>query len=100
MVINRFCGQNDCIDGKAPRGRLVLDSDGNLFGATTLGGQLQDGTAFRLGRGGFEVLYSFDARFNEGGFPLDGVVMDASGNLLGTLGGGPHNAGVVFELTP
>jgi uncharacterized repeat protein (TIGR03803 family) len=52
------------------------------------------------------VLYNFSDH-TDGGFPQDGLVMDAQGNLFGTAAGGGNLAvctgsgcGVVFKITP
>jgi uncharacterized repeat protein (TIGR03803 family) len=38
---------------------------------------------------------------NDGGFPVSGVTLDASGNLYGTTYyGGTFNAGVAWQITP
>ena len=48
-----------------------------------------------------KVLYTFNPRFTDGNFPYSGLIIDAAGNLYGTTsGGGIHNNGAVFELTP
>jgi hypothetical protein len=112
-TIHEFTGT----DGASPVGNLVSDSAGNLYGVTTIGGQQNPatctltgsgnycGTAFKLARSSSgqwqeTVLYEFQGG-NDGGNPLGGLTIDASGNLYGTaaVGGGEYN-GVVFELSP
>ncbi len=98
------------VDGAGPNG-VVMDSNGNLFGAAESGG-LQDcpeqqdcGVIFELtnvpGVGWQEkVLYAFTGG-SDGGTPYGGVIVDAAGNLYGTtpkLGDG--GAGTIFELSP
>src|SRR6266852_4215872 len=47
-------------DGEAPRGSLILDDAGNLYGTTSAGGAYGKGTVFELRANGSEtVLYSF-----------------------------------------
>lgn len=88
-------------DGADPSyGKLVLDKNGALYGATQLGGSSGVGTIFKLtpSQSGWKerVLYSFtDAEV----YPY-GVVMDGHGNLFGTTPGGGNNLGNVFELAP
>ena len=89
---------------------LILDAEGNLYGATFNGGitncQLGCGVVFKLTPSGAEtVLYSF-AGGADGANPLGGLVMDAQGNLYGAAAAQGANSscwngcGVVFELTP
>ena len=89
-------------DGSYPRGGLALDAQGNLYGTTTQGGVLPDvgGTVFKLTPSGVEtVLYSFTGGA-DGGEPLAGPILDASGNLYGTTHiGGTNSEGTVFEVS-
>jgi hypothetical protein len=110
---------NDTTDAGFPEAGVILDRSGNLYGATTEGGDLAlcsglgCGSVFKLAPnsdGSWEetLLYSF------AGPPLDGassyapLVFDPQGNLYGTTyygGSGPCNTGqfagcgTVFELT-
>ena len=85
----------------------VLDHAGNLYGMTQLGGGLCPGngcgTVYELVRSGGTWTENVLHRFNgsDGADPYwSGVTMDSAGNLYGTTpGGGPHNFGVVFQLT-
>src|ERR1700733_857954 len=47
----------------------------------------------------FSTIYNFTGKNTDGGYPLAGLVIDASGNLYGTVsqGGGSWN-GAVFKL--
>ena len=93
-------------DAGNPVGRLLMDSQGNLFGTTSYGGNFDSGALFELSASGKEsVLYSFTGGA-DGAYPFDGLVMDGSGNLFGTteLGGNfgnscPLGCGVVFKVT-
>jgi uncharacterized repeat protein (TIGR03803 family) len=102
----------DPSEGSAIQGNLVLDAEGNLYGATELGGDLncaQDGcgTVFELKRptknGGkwrFSVLYTFTGT-PDGEEPFAGVTFDQRGNLYGTTNwGGDLGSGAVYRLTP
>jgi len=105
-TLYNFCSFKNCKDGNAPLG-LVSDSHGNLFGMTAFGGahfQQGQGTVYELKKGStFKLLHTFclnrdcsDGRGSSG--PL---IVDALGNVYGmTYGGGAHNGGVVFELSP
>src|SRR5262249_50407393 len=90
-VIYRFVGPPG---GDAPAGGLILDSAGNLYGATTYGGNSNNsGAVFKLARTGKTwtetVLYNFDFAGNpDGYFPSSGLVRDNAGNLYGTTSAG------------
>jgi len=98
-------------DGYYPTAPLVFDSKGNLFGTTSDGGSAQDleggGTVFEMtptGGGWKEsVVYNFGGGSTTGYQPLGGVVVDAAGNVYGTLfsgGNGFDLDGTLFELSP
>jgi len=111
-VVHRFQWSNPG-DGSYPRGDLVADAAGALFGTTDFGGSVElarrfcpagCGTVFELTphAGGFRetVLYSFTGGI-DGIEPGNGVVLDAHGNLFGTAPyGGASGSGVAFELIP
>jgi uncharacterized repeat protein (TIGR03803 family) len=85
---------------------LIFDLAGNLYGTTDNGGYQGVGTAFELSpqAGGVwtaKILYSFHRNGTDGESPATGVIIDTAGNLYGTTeGGGLHNDGTVFELSP
>ncbi len=87
-----------------PRGNLVVDGAGNLYGTTYCDGAYGQGSVFKLihtnGFWSFMSVYSFTGG-NDGQWPSSNVVIDASGNLYGTTSqGGAHGYGVVWEITP
>jgi uncharacterized repeat protein (TIGR03803 family) len=92
--------------GCNPRGNLVSDSAGNLYG-TAEGCGLGGGVVFELLRPvppskawTETVLYAFFGGA-DGLYPMAGVVLDAKGDLFGTTSaGGAANLGTVFELSP
>ena len=92
--------QNGNGDGQTPRGTLVFDSTGNLYGTTSGGGIYGKGTVFELSPGGAEtVLYNF-GNGADGQNPYAGVIFDNSGNLYGTTRlGGSFSYGTAFELS-
>jgi uncharacterized repeat protein (TIGR03803 family) len=106
MILVNFSGGS----GVQPYGSLIADSAGNLYGTTFAGGAFSAGTIFVLTKStGFSetVLYNFMGA-KDGGFPMAGLLMDASGNLYGTAscGGGTTvctngsgGFGVVFRLS-
>jgi len=88
-------------DGSFPRGGLILDSQGNLYGTTVNGGTgclfLGCGVVFMLSSAGQEaVLYTFDGV--DGASPASELLRDAEGNLYGTTADGGAGYGVVFKL--
>jgi uncharacterized repeat protein (TIGR03803 family) len=92
-------------DGIRPYSSLVMDSAGNLYGTTYLGGTYGLGTVFelKLGSGGWtkKVLHSFNSNGTDGFNPYGNLVLDAQGNLYGTTYvGGTGSVGTVFELLP
>ena len=91
-------------DGGSPFGGVVLDSAGNLYGATSGGGTGSGGTVYKLTPSGggwtFDVVYGFTGSTYLPG-PYDSLTMDGAGNLYGTTrADGAHGAGSVFKLTP
>jgi uncharacterized repeat protein (TIGR03803 family) len=93
-------------DGSGPASGLVMDAAGNLYGATTVGGNANpnpDGVVFKLtpglkNRWTETVLYNFSGGA-DGGELYGTLVSDAAGNLYGTgIRGGAHGRGVVFEI--
>ena len=97
----------DRLDGSYPEGGLILDSEGNLYGTTNLGGTETGagfGTVFQLLRpsasGGTwkeEVAYRFTGG-DDGGFPT-GSLLFSKGALYGTTqGGGAFTGGTVYQI--
>jgi uncharacterized repeat protein (TIGR03803 family) len=80
---------------------VIMDSHGDLYGATYAGGASNAGVVFKLHKtaSGWNesILHVFTGA--DGAYPDASLVMDASGNLFGTASqGGPSNFGVVFEV--
>jgi len=93
-------------DGQNPRGNLIFDAAGNLYGTTSVGGMFGNGTVFQLSPSGTEtVLYNF-GNGGDGQNPQAGLLFDGAGNLYGTTangggtGCGGNGCGTVFELSP
>jgi uncharacterized repeat protein (TIGR03803 family) len=123
-VLHRFSEKgNAARQGYRPaQGPLLIDSAGNIYGATILGGcpvdadgaplcpnpnSLPGGVLFKLAKAGGSYTYSVPYRFDSNlqvlnGFaPYGGLIMDGSGALYGvTQSGGSQNGGVAFKLTP
>jgi len=126
-VIHRFSlSKSGFQDGMMPVGGLIVDSAGNLFGTTFLGGGHNEplcqidgqqvfegcGTIFKLtptanGKWKESFLHAFQGD-TDGGLPEpDHLTMDAAGNLYGTASAGGklvqsqngfNSFGVVFEV--
>jgi len=100
-ILHRF--QNGS-DGLTPTGGVVFGPLGDLYGATQAGGMGGSGTVFELtpvsgGSWNFSTQYGFPGAGVGGSYRT--VVVDGSGNLYGTTsGGGAHQWGSVFKLTP
>jgi uncharacterized repeat protein (TIGR03803 family) len=100
-------------NGSAIQGDLVLDAEGNLYGATEEGGDLSCdngygcGTVFQLerptkknGKWNYKVLYAFIGQ-PDGMQPFAGVTFDQEGNLWGTTSeGGSNGWGTVYRMKP
>ena len=91
--------------GDGPYGQLLVDSAGNVYGTTKVGGNSGCfdgggcGVVFKVDSSGTEtVLYAFSGG-SDGRYPFAGLVRDASGDLYGTtINGGDAGLGVVFKL--
>jgi uncharacterized repeat protein (TIGR03803 family) len=90
-------------DGAFPGAGLIRDTAGNFYGVAPGGNGLccGAGVVFKLSPLGAETpIYTFTGG-RDGAEPFGKLVADAAGNLYGTTeGGGDHNLGVVFKLTP
>jgi uncharacterized repeat protein (TIGR03803 family) len=102
-TIYRFKGGDD---GAYPKGGLVLDRSGTLYGTTIGGGPDGMGTVFKLTptETGWDetVIHTFyqPERDHEGMMPMAALTIDARGTLYGTAAaGGLRGEGVVFALT-
>ena len=87
-------------DGFGPVAGLIMDSGGNLYGATYKGGPNGGGTVFKISATGQEsILHSFGTGADGSG-PVGGLVIDSAGNLYGTTyKGGANDDGTVFKIT-
>ena len=95
QVLHRFDG----IDGGDSVAPLLLDSAGNLYGTTVMGGTANLGTVFKLDTAGqLTVLHNFSGGA-DGKSPNAGLLRDGSGNLYGTASqGGSFSNGLIFKL--
>jgi uncharacterized repeat protein (TIGR03803 family) len=106
-VLHSFTGTGG--DGANPIAPLVRDAAGNLYGTTENGGVFGGtcgsygcGIVFKVSPAGKEtVLHRFTGTGGDGTLPLQGLLLDSTGNLYGTTGfGGAHRFGTVFKLDP
>jgi uncharacterized repeat protein (TIGR03803 family) len=89
--------------GAHPRGGLIADAAGNLFGTMAIAGTSANGGVFEIAKVGGSyastatVLVSFDG--TNGNAPAGGLIADAAGDLFGTtMLGGADGDGTVFEI--
>ncbi len=95
-------------DGECPRGGLIVDTQGALYGTTCWGGAYGFGTVFVFapdssGAYAERILHSFNGR--DGYFPTGNLTFGERGTLYGTtmLGGespSEQGFGTVFQLRP
>ena len=109
-VLYYFTGGNN--DGGDPTTPLVLDQNGDMYGANG-GGPDNCGLVFQLSRSGgswnfSEIYNSFYCPDGDAGIDPGGMLVDNQGNLYGVTGNGGHlscpysadGCGTVFKLTP
>jgi uncharacterized repeat protein (TIGR03803 family) len=103
-VLYSFTGGSS--DGANPKGGVVLDAAGNIYGTTSQGGAANVGTVFKLDTTGTEtVLHNFTSG-TDGGNPSPGLVLDPAGNLYGSgkssgnLSCGSGGWDVIFKIAP
>jgi uncharacterized repeat protein (TIGR03803 family) len=109
-ILHTFCGIPK--DGCSPKGPLVFDGAGNIYGTTTSGGVKNLGTVYKLspvtegknkGTWTEKILYTFQGGKNAE-YPEAGIVFDAAGNIYGTTEHGGKDdavyegAGTIYEL--
>ncbi|MEI9931763.1 MAG: choice-of-anchor tandem repeat GloVer-containing protein [Rhizomicrobium sp.] len=109
QVLHDFCA--GCGDGGEPTGALAIDTVGNLYGTTAVGGvcSAQCGTVFKFTPSGaqYSVLYEFCqvGRCKDGNTPVGDLALDDAGNIYGVTATGGHlcdryvGAGEVYSLS-
>jgi hypothetical protein len=94
----------DGADGTSPGGAVALDSAGNVYASTLLGGPDGVGTVIELSPSGSgwqkTRIYDFYTKDGAGYSPDCSLVLDSSGNVFGTTQVGAGTGGSVFELSP
>jgi uncharacterized repeat protein (TIGR03803 family) len=104
-VLHRFTGENG--DGGDSAAGLIIDGEGNLYGATTEGTPGL-GSVFKMtppatpgGTWTETVLHRFTGRNGDGSDVATGLTLGKNGVLYGTtLRGGAFGKGTIFQLTP
>ena len=94
-----FCSQPGCTDGSSPFASPVQAVNGNFYGTTLNGGTNDDGTVFKITRGGtLTPLHSFDGA--DGANPASPTFQATNGKFYGiTSYGGANGRGTVFAMT-
>ena len=111
QVLYKFCQLANCADGRGPsQNPLLIDSKGNLYGATIAGGghtndplHIGGGTLFKLTGSTLQTAYAFCAQTNciDGAYPLMPIAVAKTGKMYGIVtDGGAFGAGAVYEWTP
>ena len=102
-MLYAFGANNNASDGQAPLALVIVDSEGNLYGTTNVGGSSNEGTIFTINPAGNEsVLFSFCPGQQECGCnPGTGaLLMRADGSLVGTtLGCGEYDEGLAYSYS-
>jgi len=101
-ILYNFTGQYP--DGGNPYSGVILDKAGNIYSTTLAGGINDGGIVSELTRSGSgwkeNILYAFQGS-NAGIFPIAGLLLTASGALVGgTEADGANDGGTVYSLTP
>ena len=97
-LLHSFTGQNG--DGSQPKGSLAL-AGSTLYGMTSLGGQNDMGTVFKLNTdgSGYATLHSFAGGKDDGSYPFGEVTLVDSALYGMTFKGGADDKGIVFKLS-
>jgi len=115
-ILYTFCAAAHCKDGAHPVGSLIVDTSGNLYGATAGGGTYSAGEVFELksnaGNWAISSLHNFcrQPSCGDGASPgagvtyqgaASGAAYDGTSPLFGTtIDGRLRGNGVVYELVP
>jgi uncharacterized repeat protein (TIGR03803 family) len=114
-AVHRFCFKSGCPDGGRPRGQLVIDTSGNIYGMAGEGGANGKGVVFEIMPNGsdwtYKILHTFCYRTGcpDGERPVysmltyqgqaSGALYDGTSPLYGvTVNGGSQGLGTVIAL--
>ena len=96
-VLHDFGSDQD--DGTHPSGRIVLATDGRVYGTTEQGASPDLGSIYRFDGTTFEIVQIFEPE--SGVYPFGGLMQAADGSLYGTtFSGGLSDRGVIYRLFP
>ena len=102
QVIHNFTAEGS--DGATPYGGPTLDSSGNVYGTTDLGGTSGNGTVYELSPSGsswtFSTIYSFAGGSDGSGPGFGSLVIRHDCSLFGTTEGGGTALGIAFKIRP
>ena len=105
-TLHSFCSQPNCADGGYPYDALIQATNGNLYGTTSGGGYVYNGSAagvvFEITPGGtLNTLYTFGSKPGgaDGSAPYGALLQSTNGIFYGTTHvGGSVGYGTVFSL--
>jgi len=90
-------------DGTAPSAGMTFAADGTMYSTTPDGGAYGAGAVFSLkktSKGWKQTVIQSLNGSSTGGFPYEGLMMDAAGNLYGAAPtGGASGQGVIYRLS-
>lgn len=98
-ILKSFTGLNG--DGANPACKLILGTDGWLYGTTYNGGSNNVGVAFKMQTTGtgFTNLHTFSTASTDSAHPFAGLVQGTNGMLFGVSSNGAANGGgAIFRL--
>jgi uncharacterized repeat protein (TIGR03803 family) len=103
-VMHSFCDGRVKNDGNVPCAGLLLASDGNFYGTSTIGGSANLGTVFKMTPSGqVSILHSFHDHsvIDDGYDPMTDLIQGPDGALYGTTteGGSAGALGTIFRCT-
>ncbi len=100
QIVHSFAGGEH--DGSQPHHDQLRQVGNELYGATLLGGEYNEGVIFSINTAGsgFKVLHSFEGGKHDGAEPHSNPMpMPGSSLLYGlTAKGGKHNEGVIYQI--
>lgn len=96
-----FCSVGGCLDGNFPEGSLALNTNGNLYGMTDLGGSAGIGTVFKITPAGvLTTLDNLSSPVSTGAEPLTTLIRAINGNFYGiTNSGGATGEGAIIRVS-